>query len=70
MKIFKAWLVNSKGDPVNGTDRILKGTNKQNVIKHLCYEESVSFESLNPNTSFVPLSNGNKWFVIFSHNQK
>jgi hypothetical protein len=57
---YNAWKAKSNGDPIEGTDRVLIGTSKRAIIKHLAHEESVEH---NHNDLSVKLPNGDRWHV-------
>jgi hypothetical protein len=60
MKKYNAWKANSKCEPIEGTDRILLGENKRNVLRHLAYEEGVEYKH---GDLIVKLPNGEMWCV-------
>lgn len=41
---YNAWKVDSNGWPIEGTDRVLRGTSVRSIIKHLSYEEGVEYK--------------------------
>ena len=57
---YLAWKATSKGDPIEGTDRILKGSSKRAIIKHLAHEEGVEHQH---NDMVVRCKDGTIWCV-------
>ena len=61
LKKFNAWKADSKGNPIEGTDRILTGVSKRAVLKHIACEEKVDIQH---NDMIVKLPNGDCWCVV------
>lgn len=57
---YNVWKANSQCEPIEGTDRILLGKSKRNVLKHLAYEEKVEYKH---NDRVIKLPNGDMWCV-------
>jgi hypothetical protein len=55
---YNAWKANSKGDPIEGTDRILTAISKRSVMKHLAHEEGVEYQH---NDMIVRCNDGTFW---------
>jgi len=58
---YVAWKTLSDLEPISGTDRILLGKSKREIINFLAYEEKVPH---NHNDMFVKCNDGTKWFVV------
>lgn len=59
---YFAWKTKSNGDIIDGTDRVLSGSGRKSVIKHLAHEEGVQYREGN---IFVRCKNGDIWFVTY-----
>jgi hypothetical protein len=59
-KNYLAWKAKANGDPIDGTDRILTGASKREIIKHLAFEEGVKHQH---NDMIVKLNDGTMWCV-------
>jgi len=62
-KTYFVWKANSNGDPIEGTDRVLSGSSKKSVVKHLAYEEGVQY---NEGDILVRCKNDDIWLVRYS----
>ncbi len=60
---YFVWKTNSNGEPIDGTDRVLTGSSKKSVVKHLAYEEGVQYTE---GDILVKCKNGDVWFVRYS----
>ena len=58
--IYNAWKAKPNADPIEGTDRTLKGKSKRAILKHLADEEGVEH---NHNDMVVRCKDGNFWCV-------
>ena len=61
MNKYNAWKADSNLEPIEGTDRIIKGKSKRAVIKLLAYEEGVPHMH---NDMIVRCTDGTIWCVI------
>lgn len=59
-KKYHAWKADLQGNPIPNTERILTGTTKRNILKHLAYEEKVKH---NHNDVLVRCKDGTTWHV-------
>jgi hypothetical protein len=41
---YIAWKTDSKLEPIEGTDRVLKGSSRKSIVKHITYEEGVIYK--------------------------
>lgn len=57
---YNAWKSNQKGEPIEGTDRILTGSSKRSILKHLAYEEGVEHQH---NDVIIRCQDGTTWHV-------
>lgn len=57
---FHAWKINSRGEPIEGTDRIFKGSRRKLVLELLAFEEGIK---LQPNTISVECKDGTRWVI-------
>ena len=57
---YQAWKAQPNCDPIEGTDRILTGTSKRAILRHLAYEEGVEYEHSGIR---VKCKDGTMWFV-------
>ena len=57
---YQVWKTDSKCEPINGTDRVMSGSNRKSVVKHLAYEEGVTYKE---GDILVKCKNGDIWFV-------
>lgn len=57
---YHAWKANSKGEPIENTDRTLLGSSKRAVLQHLAYEEGVEYHSYH---RVVRCKDGSFWCV-------
>lgn len=64
MKVYNVWKTDSNGNPIDGSDRILTGSNLYSILKHLAYEEGVLIKETD---LFVRCENGEIWHVEYSH---
>jgi len=55
---YNAWKAKTNGDPIEGTDRILTGVSKREIIKHLAFEEGVEYQH---NDMTVRCKDGTIW---------
>jgi hypothetical protein len=62
-RTYFAWKTKSNGDLIDGTDRVLYGSSKKSVIKHLAHEEGVQYRE---GDILVRCKNGDIWFVRYS----
>ena len=62
-KKYQVWKADSKCEPIEGTDRVLFGSSKKSVVKHLAYEEGVQYSE---GDILVRCKNGDVWFVRYS----
>lgn len=57
-----AWKTDSKLEPIEGTDRTLKGSSIKSIVKHIAYEEGVTYKE---GDISVRCKDGNIWFVRY-----
>lgn len=60
IKRYPCWKADSKGNPIEGTDRIIVGTSKRSVVRHLAHESTVDWKQ---GDLLVRLANGDCWCV-------
>lgn len=58
MKKYDVWKADKNGNPIDGTDRVIKAKSKRDVIKHLAHEEGVEH---NHNDMVVQCNDGTLW---------
>lgn len=61
-KRYMAWKTNSKGEPIEGTERVFKGSTIKNPIRYLAHEEGVSYKE---GDIMVKCDNGDRWAVRY-----
>lgn len=59
---YTAWKTDSNLEPIEGTDRILKGSSRKSIVKHIAYEEGVTYKE---GDILVRCKDGNIWFVMY-----
>lgn len=62
-KIYNAWRVDLDFNPVDDVIRVFVSFKQSNVIKLLATEAGICLDKCLK--SFVPLSDGTRWFVTF-----
>ena len=65
-KVYNVWKTDFELNPIDGTDRVLTGSNLYNVLKHLAYDEGVTVKQ---SDLFVTCKNGNVWIVKYAYTQ-
>ena len=65
MRNYTPFKADSKGNPIEGTDRIFTGESRRKCLSLLAFEEGIK---LNPNDICVRLPNGDSWFVYYLSN--
>ena len=61
-KRYMSWKTNSNLDPIEGTDRVLKGSNIKSILRYLAHEEGVSYKE---GDIMVKCDNGDRWAVRY-----
>jgi hypothetical protein len=62
-RTYFVWKTKSNGDLIEGTDRVLSGSSKKSVVKHLAHEEDTQYKE---GDTLVRCKNGDIWFVRYS----